>query len=404
MLGIPLGFAVLRFLLRGLGELLSLGIEIPMVVSPLNIFLSCVMAIAVSLFSAYIPIKRASKLPIKDVVQGTVEEKSISNPVKLVLSMICLVLSIILPRIASGKMLIIAGGFSLLGLIVAIIIAIPYTTSGVSYLLERIYRIVLGNEGQLAALNMRGNKNINQNITLLFISISALVVINVVGSFVNTYIGDVFKGASLDGVVDANMDKAFVQKVKNIDGIKAVLPIYDLNGNLPAGGQPLSSVAAVEDLRMYDSMLAMKYDSEEIRNQIEAYFSSTRNILLSNDFICKPDVKAGDTINLSFNGAECKYHVAGSYSSRASSVSAIIPFKYAVSDFRAQDYGLLAFQADDPDAAIIQIRALFGNKTNWSRTVKEINADAAGVVSAFLEPLNRLTYFILLLAIIGNYQ
>ncbi len=57
--------------------------------------------------------------------------------------------------------------------------------------LERIYGIILGNEGKLAARNMRGNKNVIQNITLLFISISAVIAISVVGDFVTTYVSDV---------------------------------------------------------------------------------------------------------------------------------------------------------------------------------------------------------------------
>lgn len=401
LLGIPLGFAVLKLMLGGLGESSWQGVEIPMVVSPLNIFLSCVAAIVVSLLSAYIPVKRASKLPVKDVVLGMAEEENISNSAKSGFGMILLALSIILPRIAGGQMLILAGGFSLLGLIIATIVVIPYIMTGLSSLLERVYGIVLGNEGRLAARNMKWNKNINQNITLLFISISAIIAISVVGSFVNTYIGDVFKGADLDGFADANMDKVFVREVKNIEGMKAVLPVYVLNGNILADGQSLGRVEAVEDLSLYNSMLAIKYDSENIRNDIETSFSNARNILLSSDSIRRQGIKVGDTVSLSFSGAEYEYHVIGSYKSRASSAAAIIPSACGVNDFRATDYGFLAFQAVDPDAAMIQIRDLFGNKTNWSRTVKEFNADALGVVGAFLEPLRKLTYFILLLAAIG---
>lgn len=401
LLGIPLGLVVLKLLLRGLGKTLFIGIEIPMVASPLNLILSCVAAIAASLLSAYIPIRRASKLPIKDVVLGTVEEKNVSNLVKLGLSIIWFALSIIMPRIAHGRLLFLAGGFSLLGLIVATIIAIPYIMTGAGYLLEEIYRVVLGNEGQLAARNLKRNKNVNQNITLLFISISALIVISVVGSFVNSYIGDVFKGATMDGIVNASMDKDFVQKVKGIEGMKTVIPIYDFNGNFLVNGQPLGQAAAVENLSLYDSMLAVKYDSKENQNEIETTFSNGRNILISKDSLPKLKVKAGDEVSLSFGGKVYKYQVAGSYILGASNTSAIIPSAYAKKDFGIQQYGMLAFQASDPEAAIVQIRALFENRTNWSRTVKEVNADVKGVVSAFLDPLNKLIYFILLLATVG---
>jgi putative ABC transport system permease protein len=92
-------------------------------------------------------------------------------------------------------MLYLAGGFSLLGLIVATILVIPPMTNLISMGLERLYGLIFKNEGRLVDRNMWDNKNITQNITLLFISISAVIAISVVGNFVTTYIGDVFNGA-----------------------------------------------------------------------------------------------------------------------------------------------------------------------------------------------------------------
>jgi ABC-type antimicrobial peptide transport system permease subunit len=50
---------------------------------------------------------------------------------------------------------------------------------------------------------------------------------------------------------------------------------------------------------------------------------------------------------------------------------------------------------------MIQIRDLFGGTSNWSRTVKEFNSDALRTVGAFLKPMRKMTYFILLLAMVG---
>ncbi|MFQ7551276.1 MAG: hypothetical protein ACLRMZ_14290 [Blautia marasmi] len=84
-----------------------------------------------------------------------------------------------------------------MGMIAATILLVPQLTHVLSFILEHVYGTFLGNEGKLAARNMRGNKNITQNITLLFISISAVIAITVVGDFVTTYVSDVFNGAEL---------------------------------------------------------------------------------------------------------------------------------------------------------------------------------------------------------------
>lgn len=113
-----------------------------------------------------------------------------------------------------------------MGLIAATILVIPIFTNIVSAGLERFYGVIAGNEGRIAARNMKDNKNTTQNITLLFISISAIIAISVVGNFVTTYISDVFHGAELQGFADGRMEPEFVEQVEEIEGIDKVLPVY----------------------------------------------------------------------------------------------------------------------------------------------------------------------------------
>jgi putative ABC transport system permease protein len=404
LIGIPLGCGVLKLILDGLGESLSLGIEIPMLVSPLTIVLSWFVAIAVSLFSAYIPIHRASRLPVKDVVLGTVEEKVIPNKVKLGFGIMLFILSIILPRIGGEKnsnLLMAAGGFSLFGLIVATIIVIPLIVNALSFVLERVYEKVLGNEGKLAARNMRQNKNIHQNITLLFISLSTVIVISVVISFAVAYVSDIYGGGHLDGFASGDMSPEFVEKVKSIAGVDLVLAIHDLDSKISADDKLFGRMEAVDDLSLQNSMLNINYDDEETQKNIEATFDNSRNILLSKDCLKKRKLNIGDPLKLSYQEKVYEYKIIGSFKSRGDNSDAIIPGAYARSDFGVINYGMLAYSAAEPDAVMVQIRNLFGNKYNWSRTVKEFEKDFLGVVNAFLAPMKNLTYFILLLAAVG---
>lgn len=402
--GIPAGFGVLKLLLRGLGDSLTQGVDIPMIVLPVNILLSCLLSVAASVLSAWIPVKRAGRLPVKDVILGRAEEKNVSNFTLFLLGAVLFILSIILPRTAQlmgDNILLPAGGISLVGLLTATIIVIPMLTSGASRLLERLYGALLGNAGRLAARNMRGNKNISQNITLLFISISALIAISVVGSFVQLYIVDVFRGAKLDGFADADMSTEFVGEIKRLDGIDQVLPVYALNNVVRGDGILFSRVEGTEDIALYGEMFAMSYEDEMSRKGIESDFAAGRKVLLSADAMKSRGIKPGDTILLSAGGPEFQYTVSGSYKIRATSTEAIIPASYAVNDFGAESYGVVAYTAADPEAVMVQIRDLFGNKSNWSRTVEEFNNDALETVGAFLTPMQNLTWFILVLATVG---
>ncbi|HBH3575171.1 TPA: FtsX-like permease family protein [Clostridioides difficile] len=401
LIAIPIGVVVLNLMLHGLGNSLEQGISIPTVISPIGVIISVIVAIIVSLFSAYIPVKKASHLPIKNVVLGTVEEKNVSNRSILFIGSIMFILSVLLPRISPENTLYLAGGFSLLGLIVATIVLIPLITDIMSIVFEFVYKNILGNEGKLAARNMKNNKNIIQNITLLFISISAVIAISVVGNFVKTYITDVFRDTELQGFADGKMNEEFIEDVRHMDGIKNILPLYVMNNEISGNGVTLSRLEGTDNIELYNSMFAINYTNFEIKKQVTEAFKDKRSVILNEDTLKKVGLSIGDTITLSKDKYDFSYKIVGSFKSRANDVEAVIPSHYAVNDFDKTNYGFLVYTAVNPDAVMIQIRDLFGDTYNWSRTVEEFNNDSLNTISSFLSPMNKMTYFIFLLATVG---
>ena len=401
LIGIPVGTVVLKLILQGMGQSLSQGIEIPIVISPFSIIFSFSIAVVVSLLSAWLPVRRASRLPIKNVVLGNVEEKHIPRRFIVGAGVVLFVISVILPKLASGNMLYLAGGFSLLGLIAATILIVPLLTNLISVGLEYFYGAVLGNEGRLAARNMRDNKNTSQNITLLFISISAVIAITVIGNFVTTYVSDVFNGAELQGFADGYMEPDFVERVKDMDGIEKVLPVFVYENRMQADGMTFSRLEATDNLEWYSSIMALHYTEKGMEEKAVLAFDGERAILLSESCMERTGFDIGDTLSLNCGTGQNDYLVVGSFKSRATDVEALISSTYAVSDFDASAYDFLAYTAADPDAIMVQIRDLFGETSNWSRTVEEFNTDALSTVGAFLRPMHSMTYFILLLAAVG---
>ncbi|MDC7289657.1 FtsX-like permease family protein [Blautia schinkii] len=404
-LGIPVGVLALKWILRGMGQSLSQGIEIPVVISPFSIIFSFAVAVIVSLLSAWLPVRRASRLPIKDVVLGSVEEKQIPHRFIVGAGAVLFIVSIFLPRLASGgaseKLLYASGGFSLLGLIAAAILIVPLLTNVISRGLEVIYRAILGNEAGLAARNMRDNKNITQNITLLFISISAVIAITVVGNFVTAYVGDVFRDAELQGFADGRMEPDFVERVKDMEGVEKVLPLYVYKNEMQADGVTLRRLEATERLDWYSSMMALQYTDKEMETKAISAFEQERVVLLSESCMERMGFSVGDMITLAGDTGQNDYRIVSSFKSRATDVEAVISASNATEDFGAAAYGFLAYTAADPDAVMVQIRDLFGDTSNWSRTVEEFNTDALSTVGAFLQPMHSMTYFILLLAAVG---
>ena len=138
--------------------------------------------------------------------------------------------------------------------------------------LECFYGVIAGNEGRIAARNMKDSKNITQNITLLFISISAIIAISVVGNFVTTYISDVFHGAELQGFADGRMEPGFVEQVEEMEVIDKVLPVYVFEDTIKAGDTILSRLEGTDNLEWYSSMLALNYTDKGLLEQSTVSF------------------------------------------------------------------------------------------------------------------------------------
>ncbi len=197
------------------------------------------------------------------------------------------------------------------------------------------------------------------------------------------------------------MSAEFVQQVEEIQGIETVLPTFVFNNSVKGDGTTFTRMEATSDLSLYSDMYGLSYNSGEAARKAKTDFKNTRAVVLSKDCLKQRGLKVNDRILMSANGNQYDYVIVGSFGSRANDTEAIIPAAYAESDFGAVNYGILAYTAADPEAVMIQIRDLFGSTSNWSRTVEEFNADALSTISAFLKPMQNMTYFILLLATVG---
>lgn len=411
IVGIPIGFGILKVMLKKLAMLAPEGLELTIAASTINIVLSATVAIIVSLLSAYIPIKRASKLPIKDVVLGTVEQKNISNKLKLAFGVICFIVSIVMPYTISDKnsnFSNVVGGLSMVGLIISTMILIPLLIYGTSVILEKLYEVIFGNEGKIAARNLKWNRNINHNIMLLVISISSVIVIMVIGSALKSYMSGMFKDAKIDGITSSqNIDDEFVKRIKNVNNVKQVLPIYVLDSVSIEGKNQEINIDAVQDINLYNEMFAMRYDNDIKKNEIISNFNNGRNILINDEIMKKINANNGDIIKLKTKDGFKDYTIISEYKCRANLSSAVIPSKYIKEDFKINGYSTVAYSVSDIEStsdienATKEIRNLYNGKVNETKSIKSCLELIENIVNSLFMLLDGLTYFILILGIVG---
>ena len=98
---------------------------------------------------------------------------------------------------------------------------VPYVTAVFVRIFEKLYTVVFGNVGILAAKNLRENKSILNNISLLAIGISSLLMINTISSSVVTEVANVYRSADFEiWMLYADKgDRSLERIIRQVDGV-----------------------------------------------------------------------------------------------------------------------------------------------------------------------------------------
>jgi len=380
IIGIVVGIGIVKLAAIGLSSQAG-GIDININYSTNQIAIAFIFAVSVSTFSAIIPIIKVSKLSVKDVVLNTIDTVQRKKIWKFILALVLILIALILPRLS------IKGGIAILldliGMVIGtigVVIIVPYFTRLFVIILEKLYALIFRNEGILAAKNLRNNKNILNNISLLTIGISALFMLNIVSFSLGKELVKAYEISKCDVFISSNggvLNNDILSRVRNTDGISEAAGMYsanstkieDTNSNIMGiyGYNPkyFNDFMNVNFLQNRDNVLKNLYDNREI-----VITESVRQSL---------NLNIGDVITLKTANGDRDYKISGTFSTLMYNGSmAIVSEKYLKQDFKLNQYGsIFAATNKDPDEVADNLSKQFkGNQINaisW-RSMEEQNA------------------------------
>lgn len=357
------------------------GMEISVNYSLGTFISSFIFAIVVSFVSAIIPILKASRLSVKDVVLNTVDTVEKTKLWKLVLGIGVAAAALIIPKLASKQMALPADALCMLLGIIAVVILVPYCTQILSFILEKVYMIIFRNEGILAAKNLRSNKNIINNISLLSIGISALFMLNVVSYSMGIELVKAYEITTCDIYMSAQqdpLDKTVLNKVKATNGVDNTFGCYIANMTQVVGNNTKITEIYGYNPNGFSNFMNINYvqDKKTVINN----FDEDRNIILNETIRKSMNVNIGDLIALKTPLGNKEYRVAGSFSSLMDNGSmGIIPEKYLKLDFKLTNYSTIFVKTyKNPDAVSKTLKnKTFKGSKFYIDTWKNIEAENA---------------------------
>jgi len=346
------------------------------------------LALALSVVSSLVPIIRISRIPVKDIVLNNIERVKKKKGFRLWLGLLLLLVVLVAPRVSPRDMAITVDMVCLILASVSVTLLIPYITNAFVKLFERIFVFLFGNEGIMAAKNLRENKNVMNNISLLAMGISALLIINTISFSVFKEVANAFRTLNYDiemGIPDQERQK--LNLVKRIDGVDDVYGSYQVYDIELAGGRDRISCIIGAEPNKFAEFFEMNImgDKERLLRELD----KDRSIIISNALKYKFDVDIGDSLLLRMKTGERAYRVIGFCETLMyNGQMAIVSERYLKSDMQLKYYNdILVKTSKAPEEVRKSIMDFFSNQDIYIRTMDEMersnNESNASLFSIF---------------------
>lgn len=333
-----------------------------------------IFAIAVSFISSIIPIIKTTRLSVKDVVLNTVDIPQEQRLWKLVLGIAMVLIALVIPRVTSADLVgkgsaMVIQIICMIVSIVGVIVCIPYITEVFVKVFEKIYGIILGNEGILAAKNLRKNRSLINNIVLLTIGISTLFMLNVVSYSMGKEIVKAYGIFKYDVWVENDDGNSLsigtINRIRQTEGVTEAEPVY-FSYDVEIEGTT-NKLQGIYFMNNYDIKNYLDIKLFQNENDILKSFQNGRNIIMTVTDLKKMNKKVGDCITIRTPRGNREYKILGSFNTLMNNGStSILPEKYARGDFSLPQYSFVYIKTyKSPDT----VRDVLINKLKTKQVV-----------------------------------
>lgn len=397
------GFGV--FVLAAMTYLLSenpwsgIRIRTPIQFTGGQLLMAFLLALILSVGSSLLPIIKISKLPIKDVVLNKIQRTEEKKNHSLWLGLLFLLLTLAVPRIALSQGVLIFSLISLILLVVAVILLVPPMTLAFILGFEGLYTYLFGNEGLLAVKNIRDNRHITNNIALLSIGISSLLMINTISFSVITELVNFYREATFEIWMwtpqgDRNLDR-LLQTVEGVREVYGILGVEDVEiSHRKDSIQLLQGV----DSNQYGNYWNVGLDRGTLQQ-----LDQNRRILLTYTLKDKFGLQRGDWLPLETEKGKKDYQVIGFFHSlRWAGNYALISERYLKSDMGARYYDDIYIKTTgDPEEVQKSIQKKFERRQPWVKTIGQIEESGKKSSEQLFRILRGFSIMTMVIGIVG---
>lgn len=305
-----LGVAGLYVINRLISPLKAYGIYGKLEIKPYYIIAGTLFAVILSIISSYLPVRKISKLQVKDIILNDVRISKTIGWKKFIIGMVLIMISVIAYLIGKENLKAFAGVLIIMSL-TGVILAYPKL---IDLLSRPIFRFLRGKSKNVvyAINNLRTSKVLLGNISLIIISLVSIITIMSLGNSMIKVVTEVYTKINCDIEIDnistirSNTDTTtadyLVTELKKL-GVKES-DINRMSSNYASiksakSGNEVSMQAIgvdIDSFIKYDQYLQL--DKAEYNDIIKKFKESDSGVIITTALSKMLDKKEGDTVEI----------------------------------------------------------------------------------------------------------
>ena len=359
-----------------------------------------------SVASSLVPIRQVSKISVRDIVLGTFQKTKERKLLVLIIASLLIIISLGIPFYVKGPSALLLNGLATIFLCVGLIMMIPFITDFIVTVLAKPLYKLFGSLGYLAVKNIKGNKNIINNISLLSLGIAGILLINTLSYSITTEVLNIFGDFKYDVTMYTDgANRSMLGRIVSMSDVDDAYGIYEASAEIEGTDVKLNNIIGVDGMNYFE-YFQMDFDTDS--ELIEKYLGNSRVIVLNNTFRDKLNIEVGDTIDLIFQDETTRpYMVIGFCNTLMNNGNyAVATDKYIKRDTGLTSYSSILIKTDKADAVKVQLEEKFKKQWHYVITTDEMekmNKQANDSIMGGLTSFSVIAMFIGVFGILNNF-
>lgn len=365
-------------------------------------------AFTLTLFSTMFPLVSTARLPLKVLLLGSTETKTLQLNSRLIVGIVFLPVAFLLPTLFPRSFMLdmIVYSTAMTFVLVSAILLIPSLLTGISKFCMYAFRGLSG-VLSIAASNVGAGKHVRTNATLLAVGISSLILMD---SLKLSMLGSMYElfnhTMGFDIIVSVSESSpSTAQILETIEGIETADAFVETYG--VETWDESGYIRSLSGVSGKDFLNSMHYEYDKDAQAAIQNIEASRTILVGRLLANKMKLALGDVIDLSLEGRKVSYTVGGFFETDwYSGELALVGRKHLVSDLKMKYADSFYLKIDDDaENVMTRLRQKPNLRPRYIESKGEMiqnNLEGIAMVFSVLTAFTQLAMLLGLVGIVNN--